>query len=318
MNIRTSIKNSTRLNRKWHQGSSVFKPKNATTLICCDITSVAGIQKTLDCLREDRNALKLHVEGLLLSKDDQKIFAMEEFLIQTSTEMMVIPEDKELKQAAVKPWKSITFLDDVSSRGRYVDYASEKKRFVKTLNEYCDIDKRSRVCLPLRFRVRVQLHPPMDVFSIIQLFQEIVRDPTVQEVEFPAFLQESLFAGPDEAAKAFSSFIDDSTLRWLGPSIALHISYNDNSVEKTPPTQQEDKKELSCTHLGRKDQFVRGRSKYNSATVALLKECATNLEKMTMKQYHRSCRGNGSINSLSVLSSTNSRMASIGFDNSDW
>lgn len=316
MKIRKPDPNSTPKSHKRYQGSSAFKPKNSTTMVCCDISSASTIQKTLEEVCKDGNALKLHVEGLLLSKDDKKIFAVEEFLIQTTTEMMVVPEDRELKQTAVKPWERIHFVDDVNSRGRYLDYVSEKNRFIETLYGYCAVDTHSRMDLPLSFQVRVVLHPPMDIFSIIRLFQEIVRDPNVREVEFPGFLQESLFAGSDVAAETFSSFIDESTLRWVGPSIALNISYRNNNVETMLPK----KRELSGIHPERKDQFVRGTSKYNSATVALLKECATHLEKLTMKQYYGSCCEDGGVNtsSLSILSSTNSRRASIGFGNSNW
>ena len=140
-------------------------------------------------------------------------------------------------------------------------------------------------------------------FAVIYSFLVII-------VEFPFFLQQSLFTGPDEASQAISAFIDESTLRWFGPTLSLFISYtSSNEVKCLDPNELR-----NGLNQGKKHQFGRGRSKYNSATVALLKECATHLEKLTLKHYRFSRREDRSDNSLSVLSSTNSRRASIDFE----
>lgn len=230
--------------------------------------------------------------------------------------MLVVPENEALEQTVVRPWTRISFTDNICNAKRYVEYGAERKRFVKTLKRQRRIYHRTQLDLPLSFRVRVHLRPPMDVFSIIRLFHEIIRDPTVQEVEFPQFLQESFFAEPEEAARMFASFIDNSTLRWSGPAIALHISYKDDSAKRKHLNHEEPRgiRLKAQQKFGRKDQAVRGRSKCNSATVGILRECAISLEKLTLDHFQMTCEG-GSLANFSLLSSTSSRHASIDYDN---
>lgn len=293
---------------------SVVRHESAT-LLCSGSNSFASVKQALFQIKEDGTTLKLRIHDLILCDDDDKLFAVEDYLIQSTTEMMVVPEGESLHQPKITDWKSIEFVDCVSSREQYLDYMVKRKRFVKTLSRYYRMWNRTSLGLPLSFRVKQELHASMDIFSIIQVFQEIVHDPTVQEVEFPDFLKDPLFADSSNAAAAFASMVDKSTLRWSGPTVTLCISYRDDGVEPSHPRpEQEDQQMLQwqppCRRLMRKDQFVRGSARYNSATVALLKECTINLEKLTLMH---SFRGGGcrTGSSLSILSSTNSRRASV-------
>ena len=301
--------------KKLHRG---FEPCRPLTLFCGDFNSIIQVQKALDNLRDDSTTQKLCFEDLLLSADDQKVSVVQDFLVQSTAEMVVVPEEEVLPQITVKAWTEITFLDNISSRGAYVEYVKEKNRFLKTIKRYDRVFNSTWLGLPLNFRVKVHLDAPMDVFSIIRLFQEITRDPAAEQVEFPSFLHHSLFSAPNEAAAAFAAFVDESTLRWNGPPISLFIVYSDAITQRNALPGEEPSNSPSTNQSSRKDQFARERAKYNSATVALLKECASNLEKLTLKRYRVPGQHDGSDESLSVLSSTTSRRASIDFERSNW
>jgi hypothetical protein len=287
-------------------------PTDSATIFCSYSDNTNELHKELKQIRENRNISKLQVENLLLSPDKEQIFAMEDFIMQTTTAMPVVPEEETLHQTVDRDWTEINFVDDISSRGRYLEYAAEKTRLMKSLKRYHRMIKQSRLDLPLTFRVRVQLRPTMDIFAIIQLFQEITRDPMVKEVEFPHCVQKVITAEPDKATNVFASFIDESTLQWSGPAMALHISYKDDTFQSAH-REQEFMRVSSNRETLRKNQLGRGRSKYNSSSAAFLKECTAKLEKMILMQFRPCGQQQESIGSLSVLSSTNSCCANIDF-----
>ena len=173
------------------------------TIFCSSLYSLETVTESTDTIRESKRIVDIKFEDLIMSSDSAKQFAVEQLIVE------VVEENPR------REWESIQFVDGIMSHDDYKEYKVKKKQFRKTLKKY---DRRingkeHHVNLPIQFWLTVEIHPPMDVITIMQLLETITHDETVVDIKFSESLKNLLLDTPKQDLAAM---IDTTKLRWTG------------------------------------------------------------------------------------------------------
>lgn len=226
-------------------------------VFCSSLYHVDSVVKSTDIIRENKNIVDIKFEDLIMGSESDKLFAVEELLVEV------------VEEKPRRPWASIQFIDGIMSHDGYEDYKEKKKSFCKILTKYDHMinGKAHSINLPIRFWLNVEIHPPMDVITIIQLIQEVAHDETVVGIKFSESLKILL---QSTSKRELVAMIDNSALTWRGACCDVAVAFGRPSERASADPSKE-----------------------------IIKDFANSLEEASMSTTNE---GRGSNNSLSVLS----------------
>ncbi|CAB9505604.1 expressed unknown protein [Seminavis robusta] len=310
------VNSITALGGNRHLSWPIYPSKTKMAVACSHMHSFQTVFLTLETLREDASVVDIEFVDLLVDGSrrckKEKIRAVRDLIIDTSTPSGGAPVYRP-RNTAARQWQNIELVDTVSTKEKYREYKEQKGAFLDALRGY----SQDHTTLPLSFRLKIELYPSMDLFAILQIFQELIHDESVESVEFPEFLYNM---EKSEIAERLVSQLDPVTLAWRGKPLELFVSFADDHTMIASQPQQHDQRRRSAKVFFGVLQSIEEESESSFEAPSqrpvtpfkeFLKECVAELERLLFTRSHvLRCSGS---KELSVLSSINSSLSTIDF-----
>lgn len=203
------------------------------TLHCSTAYSMESILLAATEIKQDPGFDRICFQDLITQGEASKWRAVQELIVST----MPLPPGtptKGFRRGRHRKWKLIEFVDCVKSKDAYAEYKEKKKSFKASLKRYYQETTSHGVLmdLPFSYGAKVEVHPPMELFTAIHLFRQIAHDDSVDhQVEFTNVSME--VQKHDTLAQALCSSFDKKTLRWMGRNVDMFVYFLDEDGESS-------------------------------------------------------------------------------------